>query len=250
MVFIKKIFEDEWLIVIEKPTGLVVNRAATVSSPVLQDWIEEQIDLEKYRHTDSSREFVLRSGLVHRLDKPTSGLLVIAKNPQTFSALQKQFKARTITKKYLALVHGRLNPSQGDIAAPIKRNPFNRMRFGVFVDGRPSITRYKVLDYYQNPKETNRSKKYFSFVEVRPLTGRTHQIRVHFSHLHYPLVSDALYAGKKTARADLNWCPRLFLHASNLEFNHPSTKERVKLASPLPQDLLLALQKREKVEIT
>jgi len=238
----KTIFEDENLLVIEKPAGLVVNRSATVKGKTLQDWL-----VGKVATNTNNREFNNRTGLVHRLDKETSGLMVIAKGPEAFVNLQAQFKMRQVVKKYLALVHGKVSPRFGDIRAPIKRNPFNRFRFGIFVDGRQSLTNYKVLDYYQNPKEKNKSKKYFSLVEVEPKTGRTHQIRVHFSHLHYPVVADDLYAGKKTSRSDRGWCPRLFLHAQYLEFNHPTTGERLKFSSDLPGDLQLALGKREKI---
>ena len=245
----KIIFEDEHLLVIEKPAGLVVNRAQTVKGSTLQDWIEERFKIKdlRFKNIPNSKEFINRSGLIHRLDKETSGLLVIAKIPAAFINLQAQFKERRVVKKYLALVHGKVLPAIGNIQAPIKRNPFNRFRFGVFVDGRAAVTNYKILAYYQNPKEKNKSKKYFSLVEVEPKTGRTHQIRVHFSHLHHPVVADDLYAGKKTSRSDRGWCPRLFLHAVYLEFNHPKTGERLKLNSELHLDLREALAKREKV---
>jgi len=185
--------------------------------------------------------------MIHRLDKETSGVLVLAKNPEAFIKIQAQFKARTVSKKYLALVHGKVSPLVGDISAPIKRNPFNRFRFTVSVDGRPSTTAYKVLDYYQNPKESNKSKKYYSLIEVLPKTGRTHQIRVHFSHLHNPVVADESYAGRKTSRADRNWCPRLFLHAKYLSFIHPVIEKKLEFEVKLPDDLQQALEKREKI---
>lgn len=245
----KIIFEDDHLLVIEKPTGLVVNRAESVKGQTLQDWLEIKFKLQSAMlKVRGETEFKSRSGIVHRLDKETSGLMVVTKTPEAYHHLVGQFKDRLVIKKYLTLVHGRLRPLTGDIQAPIKRNPFNRLRFGVFVDGRPSTSQYQVLDYYQNPKEKNKSKRYFSLVEVTPKTGRTHQIRVHFSHLHYPVVSDDLYAGRKTSRHDRAWCPRLFLHAAYLEFNHPVNNQRLNYSSELPDDLKQALYKRERVE--
>ena len=244
------IFEDDHLLVIEKPAGLVVNRAQSVREETLQEWLEEKLKTQSLKlKAKEEAEFISRVGLVHRLDKETSGLMVIAKTPEAYHHLVNQFKERLVVKKYLALVHGRLKPRHGDIKAPVKRNPFNRLRFGVFVDGRASTTQYRVLDYYQNPKEKNKSKRYYSLVEVLPKTGRTHQIRVHFSHLHYPVVSDDLYAGRKTSRRDRSWCPRLFLHAAYLEFTHPVSGERLKFDSKLPADLNSALSKREKILI-
>jgi len=243
------IFEDNELMVISKPSGMVCNRSRTVQATTLQDWIESKFSIFNFQFSNNSREFVNRSGMIHRLDKETSGVLVLAKNPEAFIKIQAQFKARTVSKKYLALVHGKVSPQVGDISAPIKRNPFNRFRFTVAVDGRPSTTSYKVLDFYQNPKESNKSKKYYSLIEVLPKTGRTHQIRVHFSHLHNPVVADESYAGRKTARADRNWCPRLFLHAKYLSFNHPLTGQKLEFEALLPKDLQSALEKREKIPL-
>lgn len=243
------IYQDKDLLLISKPAGMVCNRAQSVKALTLQDWLEEndKFKISNFKNSQNSKEFILRSGLVHRLDKETSGIMVVSLNPQAFENLKNQFKARTIVKKYLTLVHGKVNPLRGDIQAPLKRNPFNRFRFGVFVDGRPATTNYQILGYYQNPREKNKSKKYFSLVEVLPKTGRTHQIRVHFSHLHHPIVADDLYAGRKTARSDRGWCPRLFLHAQYLSFQHPESTKKMEFESPLPEDLQTALEKREKI---
>jgi 23S rRNA pseudouridine1911/1915/1917 synthase len=238
----KIIFEDDQVLVIEKPAGLVVNRAATVKEKTLQDWLAQR--LQFFAGENENKEFSKRTGLVHRLDKETSGLMVVAKTAAAYEFLVKQFKERKVLKKYLALIHGCLKPLVGDIQAPIKRHPRNRFRFGVFVDGRPAVTHYQVLAYYEHPKEKNKSKRYYSLVEVVPKTGRTHQIRVHFSHLHYPVVSDRLYAGRKTSRQDRGWCSRLFLHAAYLEFTHVTSGKRVKFVSKLPAALALALSSR------
>lgn len=218
----KIVFEDETFLVIDKPSGIVVNRAETNKSETIQDWVEA-----KYPLTVDDEEFRSRSGIVHRLDKDTSGLLVIAKTPEAFAKLKDQFKQRTIAKKYLALVHGKVEPPVGAINAPIERNPFNRMHYGVFPGGREAQTNYEVLKYFEN----------FSFLEVTPHTGRTHQIRVHMKYINHPVVSDPIYGGRKNIQHDLEFCPRLFLHATALTLHHPKTNELLNFTSPLPVDL-------------
>lgn len=182
---------------------------------------------------------LLRNGIVHRLDKETSGLLIIAKDEESFEKLQKQFKSRKIKKKYLALVHGRVEPLQGIIQASISRSPFDRKKFGVFLGGREAKTKYRVVGSY----ELVATKEKFSLLEVFPETGRTHQIRVHLKFIGYPLVSDEKYVGRKTFRKDKQWCPRLFLHAAGLSFLHPASHQKINLNSKLPSDLRLAMMK-------
>ena len=233
----KIIFEDKVLLVIEKPTGLVVNRAQSVKTKTLQDWMDRKLKIKSEKLKVINKEFRNRSGLVHRLDKKTSGLMVLAKTAQAFEELQAQFKKRTVIKKYLSLVHGKVVSLEGTIKGPIKRNPANPFRFAVIIGGRPAETNYKVLDYYENLKEKDPGRKYYSLVEVGLKTGRTHQIRVHFSHLKHAVTADDIYCGRKTFRRDLQWCPRLFLHAAYLEFSHPENGNRIKFKSPLPFDL-------------
>lgn len=217
---------------IEKPAGLVVNRAESVKEATVQDWVEKTVIL-KFAPPES--DFRRRSGVVHRLDKETSGLLLIAKNAETFQYLQQQFKERQVEKKYLALVHGHLAPAAGEIKVPIARLPWNRERFGPVVTGRPSITRYQALDYLtKNGQE-------LTLVEVFPKTGRTHQIRVHLKYLRHPLVGDSFYLGQKELLLDHQWLPRLFLHASYLRFRRPDGQWLV-VTSQLPADLLQALK--------
>lgn len=235
------IFEDEFFLVINKPTGMTVNRAeSTQGQTTVQDWVEKEIfsslDLKKI---NLEEEFIKRSGTVHRLDKETSGLLLIAKTPLAFEKLQDLFKQRQIKKKYLALVHGLISPEQGVIEASIARNPFNREKFGIFLGGRESKTVYQLIpggQYFLN-------KEKFSFLELSPETGRTHQIRVHLKHLNHPIVADDKYAGRKTSRKDRQWCPRLFLHAAFLSFNHPFKKELIELTAKLPSDLETAMMR-------
>lgn len=232
---IKIVFEDEVFLVIEKPAGVVVNRAQTVKGETVQDWAEKRLKDQGIEMGGES-DFGRRAGIVHRLDKGTSGLLVIAKNPEAFSGLQTQFKARKVEKRYLALVHGRVVPKEGEIRLPVGRNPFNREKFGVFPGGREALTKYRTVSRFFV------SGSWFSLLEVWPKTGRTHQIRVHLKALGCPVVSDAKYAGRKTNRADRQWCSRMFLHASSLGFGHPRTKKWLQFESSLPPDLKKGLQ--------
>lgn len=233
------VFEDASLLVLYKPAGWITNSALTVGeTPVVQDWISENFDFSIARDKD------FRSGIVHRLDKDTSGLLLVGKTKEAFRALQSQFKERKVEKKYLALAHQKLMPENGEIKAPVGRLPWNRERFGVLVGGREAVTQYKVLSYFKHP----RSGELFSLVEVSPKTGRTHQIRIHFKYLNHPLVSDHFYAGRKTLRCDLLWCPRLFLHAFFIAFNHPVLKKKVRFEVALASDLQRALDYLMKVD--
>lgn len=205
------IFEDDFLFVIDKPAGLIVDREKTVR------------------------------GAVHRLDKETSGLLVIAKTAEALENLQTQFKERRVGKNYLALVHGQVTPKEGVIRAAIARSPFDRKKFGIFLGGREAETKYKVISNWS--LVIGSKKEEFTLLELEPKTGRTHQIRVHLKHLGHPIVADTKYAGRKRARQDRQWCSRQFLHASYLAFNHPKTGKKLKFSSKLPLDLKQALAK-------
>ncbi|MDO8599945.1 MAG: RluA family pseudouridine synthase [bacterium] len=236
----KILLEDESILVVDKPAGLVVNRAESVKGQTVQDWVDKNAKLPMLNAKwDLESDFAKRSGIVHRIDKETSGILLIAKTPEAFEELQRQFKAREVEKTYLALVHGEVKPTEGEIKAPVGRLPWNRERFGVLAGGRESETRYKVtkLLSYSDKKQ----KEHFSLVEFYPKTGRTHQIRVHAKYIHHALVGDTFYAGRKTSRNDREWCLRLFLHAAKISFTHPQTKKRIEINSPLPSDLKKAL---------
>lgn len=226
----KVIFEDSEILVLDKPSGWIVNEAATtLNQPVLQSWIKKNYKFE----TATLAEY--RSGIVHRLDKETSGILIIAKTKESFSDLQRKFKEREIEKTYLTLVHGKLTPSQGSVSVPVGRLPWRRDRFGILPGGREAATDYKVRESFEKNGDL------FSLAEVNPKTGRTHQIRIHFKYLGHPVVSDEFYAGRKTARKDRIWCPRLFLHATKIKFIHPKTDKKVEFSSELPEDLAKAL---------
>lgn len=240
MLIIKTIYQDEDLLVIDKPWGVVVDRAKTTANKTIQDWVEKKklFKKEKNNHqTSAYNEYLSRSGIVHRLDKETSGLMVISRNLQAFNKLKEQFKKRLTKKNYLALTHSRLRVNKGDINLPLARNPDNRKKFTVRLKGRQALTEYELLNNYFLAKEE------FTFLAVKPRTGRTHQIRAHLSYLGYPLVSDPLYLNKKKLKQDKLWCPRLFLHSSELEFFHPRTEKRMKFKIKLADDLSKSLNK-------
>lgn len=241
------LYEDEEVVVIDKPSGLIVNRAETVKEQTLQDWMEEKYEIRNTKYeTEEGKYFVERSGLVHRLDKETSGVMVLAKTPAAFVELLRQFKEREVQKTYLALTHGIWKSREGEISLPIGRRRDNRQRMGVREDGRESVTGYRVIKEYRGwafPRELRvdvRGYAGFSLVAFMPKTGRTHQIRVHARHVGHPVVGDMDYAGRKRSREDRKWAPRVLLQAQTLEFTHPTRKERVKFESK--QSLLGAVE--------
>ena len=209
------VFEDGDLLVVDKPAGLAVHPAPGHPDGTLANAVLAHCpDL-----TGIGGE--LRPGIVHRLDKDTSGLLVVAKGDGAHRALSQQLKERRFRKGYLALVHGRLSPEEAMIDAPIGRDPRNRKRMAVAARGRDAQTRYRVERYYDA----------FTLAEARPVSGRTHQIRVHFASLGHPLVGDATYGQAHPALS------RHFLHARLLGFDHPTTGEYIEHVSELPPEL-------------
>jgi len=237
---VKIVFENRDFLVLDKPAGMIVNKAQTTKKQyTLQDWAQDYLK-------ESVLPFKLRFGLVHRLDKETCGLMLLAKSEQAYWHFLEQFKKRNIKKKYITLVNGKISPKKGTICMPIKRDPRNRKKFSVFVGGKMSETHYELINIYQNPKQKIKSKKYFSLLKIDLKTGRTHQIRVHFSHLHYPVVSDQTYAGKKTRRSDRSWCPHIFLQSMSLSFfDH----EKVEHCFELPLNRKLKEGLEQKLEI-
>ena len=214
------VYEDESILVIDKPAGLAVHPAPGHPEHTLVNAV-----LALCPSLTKSNDLT-RPGIVHRLDKDTSGLIVIAKNDFAREYLAGQFKNRTVTKRYLALVKGRLSPEQGIIEAPIGRDPYRRKRMAIVEAGKQATTQYQVRQYLDD----------YTLVEVSPLTGRTHQIRVHLSAIGYPVVGDPVY-GVKSARLG-----RQFIHAYRLGFRLPSTKQYQEFVSSLPVDLERALE--------
>jgi len=213
------IYQDEDVIVVDKPAGLTVHPAPGHPSGTLVNALlalaPELADLRDR----------VRPGIVHRLDRDTSGLLVVARNERARDDLIRQMKQREVSKTYLALVQGVPQPPQGTIEAPIGRHPRNRKKMAVVAGGREAETRYRTREEVDG----------FALLEVEPVTGRTHQIRVHLAAVGHPVVGDSVY-GK---RSDL--VGRQFLHAWRLAFDLPSSGRRVEFESPLPADLRAAL---------
>ncbi|MFC1625493.1 RluA family pseudouridine synthase [Patescibacteria group bacterium] len=227
----KIIFEDKDILILDKPSGWITDDAiSTKDQKTIQSWLKDNFKFQ----TSNLKPY--RNGIVHRLDKETSGVLVVAKTKTSFNKLKNMFKERKIQKTYKALVHGRISPSSGEITVPVGRLPWRRDRFGVLPGGRSAITSYKVVKYLE------KDKKDYTLVSLVPKTGRTHQIRIHLKYLGYPVVSDTFYAGRKTSRADRLWCPRLFLHAGQIAFKHPvKSSNKLTYTSELPSDLKTAL---------
>ncbi len=214
------IYEDNDLLVVDKPAGLTVHPAPGHPGHTLVNAILSHFP----GLADISDS--LRPGVVHRLDKDTSGVMLVAKNRTSQQNLSDQFKAHSVVKAYMVLVKGHLTPEQGIIEAPMGRDPRNRKKMAVVTEGREARTEYRVIKYLGN----------YTLLEVMPETGRTHQIRVHLSAIGYPVVGDSVYGVKSPYLA------RQFLHASRLGCKHPSTGEYVEFTSELPPDLAQALK--------
>ncbi|GMQ83448.1 MAG: 23S rRNA pseudouridine(1911/1915/1917) synthase RluD [Gammaproteobacteria bacterium] len=217
-------YEDEHLLVLNKPAGLVVHPAAGNPDGTLQNAL---------LHYDPQLATLPRAGIVHRLDKDTSGLMMVARNLAAHKSLVEQLQAHTVHRAYLALVQRALTAG-GTIDAPLGRHPRDRLRMAVVESGKPAISHYRVLERF--PAHT--------LVQVRLETGRTHQIRVHMAHIHCPLVGDPLYGGRlripraasPALRDALSGFRRQALHATRLELNHPASGEAVSWEIGMPED--------------
>ncbi len=210
------VYEDEDLLVVNKPRGMVVHPAPGHPSGTLVNALLAHCRLP-------AGDDPIRPGIVHRLDKDTTGLVVVAKNELALRALQRQLLQREVSRKYLALVVGRPQPSAGTVRAPIARHPHQRKRMAVVDGGRPAVTHYRVVEELGE----------YSLLEVALETGRTHQIRVHMAHMGHPVVGDTVYGGRRAR------CPLLggqALHAYQLSFRHPRTGEVMRLTASLPED--------------
>jgi 23S rRNA pseudouridine1911/1915/1917 synthase len=223
------VYEDGDLIVLDKPAGMVVHPGAGISSGTLAN------GLAYHFARLSGTGGYIRPGIVHRLDKETSGLLVAAKNDLTHERLSEQFQRRVVRKLYIALVYGRVRRDTGEINARIGRSPRNRTRMAVLSGsaGREAITLFKTTARYDE----------FTRLEAQPKTGRTHQIRVHLSHIGHPVVGDSTYGSgrlnevkNRRVRQAIAALGRHFLHAAELAFDHPRTGEKLQFKSPLPEE--------------
>jgi 23S rRNA pseudouridine1911/1915/1917 synthase len=233
---IEIVYEDETLVVVNKPAGLVVHPAAGIHSGTLANALAYHFQ----QLPDSGAG--VRPGIVHRLDRDTSGLLVVAKTEAALEHLSDQFRDRSVFKSYVALVHGRVSTDSGRIDQPLARDPANRTRMAVVRSGRSALSLYRVRQRFDR----------FTLLDVELKTGRTHQIRVHLTWFKHPVVGDETYgAGRDNTiqdarlRAQVRNLGRQFLHAEKLAFTHPQTNERVEFNSPLPEELLELLKHLE-----
>ncbi len=220
------VYSDEHVAVIDKASGMVVHPGARNKRQTL---VNALLYYFPFLREVGPKD---RPGLVHRLDKETSGLMVVAKNLKAYAELQRQFRKREVEKSYTALVWGRMTDKEGVIRFPIGRHVKHGAKMSVKTrKPREAETHYSVQKDYGE----------MTLLEIRPITGRTHQVRVHLAASGHPLVGDLLYGRRKSKKA----CPRLFLHASFLSFIHPETGKRVEFFSPLPKDLRDFLDKQQ-----
>ncbi|ANZ94196.1 RNA pseudouridine synthase [Brochothrix thermosphacta] len=225
------IYEDEDVIVVNKPQGMVVHPSAGHTSGTL-------VNALMYHCKDlSSINGVVRPGIVHRIDKDTSGLLMVAKNDKAHLALAQELKEHKADRYYIALVHGEITHSKGTIDAPVGRSKTDRQKMAVVDHGKPAVSHFEVLEHFPA----------FTLVECQLETGRTHQIRVHFRYIEHPLAGDPKYGPKKTLAGEGQ-----YLHAKTLAFTHPRTGEKMTFEAPLPQnftDMIETLRKSRIVKL-
>ena len=218
------VYEDSDLLVVNKPKGMVVHPAAGNRSGTLVNAL-----LWHCKDSLSGIGGVQRPGIVHRIDKDTSGLLMVAKNDAAHLFLAEQIKNHSFTREYEAVVYGTPKPSEGVIEAPIGRHPVKRKQMAVVENGKPAVTRYRVLAESAG----------FSHVALRLETGRTHQIRVHMAYIGHPVAGDGVYGPKKVITALEGQC----LHAKKLGFVHPTTRDYMEFDSPLPDYFTMFLKR-------
>ena len=220
----KIVYSDDDIVVVDKPVGVAAHPSPGWTGPTV---IGGLAAMGQNVATSGAAE---RQGVVHRLDVGTTGLMVVAKSEQAYSALKRAFKEREVDKRYHAVVQGHLDPLRGTIDAPIDRHPTADYRYAVMNGGKPSVTHYDTIEAFRSA----------SLVDVKLETGRTHQIRVHFSAMRHPCVGDITYGADPTlsARLKLN---RQWLHARELGFIHPRTQDEVRFVSDYPDDLGYAL---------
>jgi 23S rRNA pseudouridine1911/1915/1917 synthase len=218
------IFDDTEIVVIDKPVGVAAHPSPGWTGPTVVG------ALMAAGYSISTSGPAERQGIVHRLDVGTSGLMIVAKSDRAFHVLKDAFRNRTVDKVYHAMVQGHMDPTSGTIDAPIDRHPKEDHRFAVVGTGKESITHYEVIEFYRG----------VSMVKIELETGRTHQIRVHFSALHHPLVGDTTYGADPVLAKSLAMS-RPWLHAAELHFEHPVTGEKLDFMAPYPDDLTRSL---------
>ena len=218
------IYSDDDLVVVDKPVGVAAHASPGWTGPTVTAGLAA---MGQRIATSGAPE---RQGIVHRLDVGTTGLMVVAKSERAYSVLKRAFKEREVDKVYHAVVQGHLDPLRGTIEGPIDRHPTHDYKFAVMSSGRPSVTHYDTLEAFPGA----------SLLRILLETGRTHQIRVHFSTLRHPCVGDLTYGADPTLAARLG-LTRQWLHARELSFTHPTTAQRVTFTSPYPDDLAHAL---------
>ncbi len=218
------LYQDSDIVIVNKPCGMVVHPAAGNEDRTLVNALLYHV------HDLSGIGGEMRPGIVHRLDKDTSGLIVIAKNDRAHIAMSEQFKQRSMEKHYCAVAFGSFAQESGLIDAPIARHPVDRKKMAIVAGGKPSQTEWTVIERLKGA----------TYLDVHLLTGRTHQIRVHMQSIGHPLLGDKIYAPHIKTAVHI---PRLMLHAYSLAFDHPITGKRMEITAPIPEAFLLTLQK-------
>lgn len=234
------VYEDDYLLVVNKPAGMVTHPAYKNYSGTLVNALLHHSEKLSAFHAEEDDEFeISRPGIVHRLDKDTSGLLVVAKDETTHQQLAKQFAEKTSEREYQAIVWGTFKEKSGIIDAPLGRSKSDRKKVAVLTEGKHAVTEYEILEEFA----------YLSFLRLKLHTGRTHQIRVHLAHIHHPVFGDDTYGGRERAAGSiegkkkaevknlLEKIQRQALHAKKLGFIHPSTKKMMRFDSNLPDDM-------------
>lgn len=244
------IYEDDSLLIINKPIGLVIHAGAGADQWLLTDWLTKNYPqiIESYGPAAIGDDGVYRPGIVHRLDKETSGLLIVAKSPAVGQALKEQFKSHRITKEYLTLVVGQVSPATGRIESYIRRHPQRRQEMTVsyLAQGKPAVTEYQLITYlaWTNPKNQRPLPELLSLLTVKIESGRMHQIRVHLKEQGWPILGDQNYSTKASlALSQALDLKRQFLHARRLAFLHPISGQPLEFKADLPADLTAVLTK-------
>lgn len=222
------LYEDEGMLVIDKPCGATVHPAVGMANDVVT--VTQGLCARYPELTEWQAESGYRAGVVHRLDRWTSGVLLLAKTPEMAESLRAQFKERTVKKQYIAAAHGQMTDEQGEVRGEIGRDPRRRNRFAIVQDGKDAHTIYKIIAVFEN----------YTMVRLWPVTGRTHQLRVHLRSLGHPVVGDEHYA--LSSAPPLPSADRLLLHAEQITFTHPASGERLTFSAPLPPLFEQALQ--------